>query len=116
MSTIHVRAQNKENKSISVVFHAVVPTGNNFAGVPWNQCIRESMNPQPVLAESELQAVENAQIVNGDVLESVQTVIFSARELTNSERWIEIHAVYAARTAKMLAELAVKLNFWGFKS
>lgn len=108
----HIREQNKESKSITVIFHIPVPATNNLAGTPWQQAVKEHLNPVAVLSNN---SVENALIENGEILEVIETVTFSSVSLINAQRLAQIETAYTTRSAALLSELTVKLNFWGYE-
>ena len=110
---IHVLDQDAENRSVQVVFHLPVPPGNNAAGTPWKTAVQRSLNPVPSMPWNA--TVENAAITAGEVLEVVETVVFSSKTRNNAQRLAEIQAAYTARQADQLAALAVKLNFFGYE-
>lgn len=110
---IHLLDQDAENRSVQVVFHIPVPPGNNAAGTPWKTAVQRSLAPTPTMGWNA--PAENAAIASGEVLEVTETVTFSSKTRTNPQRLAEIQGAYAARHAALLAELAVKLNFFGYE-
>ena len=107
----HILEQDVGNKTVNCIFHIPVPDEANAVGVNWRIAVVRSLKPAPLLNWNSQD--ENTQIENGEVLEIMEAVRFSSVGLTDTERLLEIDAAYTTRSATLLSELAVKLNFYG---
>lgn len=110
---LHILTQDPGNKMVEVVFHIGVPAGNNAAGTAWSTAVVQHLTPSSTLPG--VTTTEAAAVAAGTLLEVHETVRFSSTGLTNTQRLAQVRAAYTARKAALLAELAVKLDFWGYK-
>ena len=111
MSQKHILEQDVKNKMITCIFHIPVPDANNAVGINWRTAVVSSMSPAPLLPLND--ATENTQITNGEVLEVMESIRFSSTNLTDAQRLAEINTAYTARSADLLSDLAIKLNYYG---
>ena len=110
---LHVLTQDPQNKTVDVVFHVAVPAGNNAAGVAWSTAVVQHLAPVSTLPG--VSTTEANAVAAGTLLEVQETVRFSSVTLTNAQRLAQIRAAYTARSAALLDELGVRLNFWGYQ-
>ncbi len=116
MSNIHVLNQDKKKKGTRVIFHVAVPIGNNSVDTPWNQCVREFIQPTSVLAEIPANSEERAAIINGDILEDVVFVRYNGTSDTPAQKLAKIQADYIEHSGEVKADLAIELENWGKKA
>lgn len=116
---IHVLKCSKDLKTVRVVFHYVVPAGNNQAGISWHDAIIMDKggisNINSVLIN--IDDDELTDLKTGVLVESgVETIRFSSIDLTNAERLQEIKDKYKECKEKFLKDKQIELAFMGYST
>jgi hypothetical protein len=116
MANIHILEQAQDKKTVRTVFHYAVSAADNAVGVPWSAALLKHLGGEQVSIIPDHATefpVEAAAMANGTVLEHQATVRFSRLGLTNAEKLAEIQAAYTNKQNEVMAELQVKLNYYG---
>jgi hypothetical protein len=115
MARIHILEGSGLN-TYTVIVHGDVPAGNNVAGFPWSDCIKNSGRNTTQMTvgtgPGQITNAEQNQIVNGTVVEAVF-------QWQNDPAWTAAERnasldLYATRfVAELLADLQTRLRVWG---
>ena len=117
MANIHILEQAQDKKTVRTVFHYDIPAANNAVGVPWSTALLKSLGGEQVSVipgHATDFPVEAAAMANGTILEYQGTIRFSVLGLTDAQKLTEIQGAYANKQDEIMAELQVKLNYYGF--
>ena len=119
MSEYHILESAIDGKTIKVIFHCVLSTGEknwtNEAGktAPW--CIVRSKDLESQLPNFGTDfAAEYALMQVGEVTESSQTVRFSSINLTPAQKRAEIETAYTAWRAENIANMLKEFEWYGY--
>ena len=112
MANSHILEQTAPGR-FRVVYHVAIPATNNPAGVAWRTAIvnsRDATRPVSVLPDGDgtkgtISAAEKAQIVSGEVYEVVHD--------EKGQTGVTINAMFAQRSAEVLAALQARLSQFG---
>lgn len=116
MSSYHIRGIAEDYKTVAVVFHIPVSTGNNAAGLPWCDVLvrylggASSINT--ILPEV-VGTVEETNMKAGVIIEKSCVVKFSSLNLTNAQRLEEIVVAYNNIESEETNRLSMILNYFG---
>ncbi len=119
MSDYHVRVQGLEYKTVNVVFHIPVPAGGkNQANLSWRDAV---VNEQG--GSSKIESVlpdligtqEETNLKAGAIIEKVETVRFSTKNLTPTERLIEVETRFNEIKTEFINDKQITLQWIGFE-
>lgn len=110
----HILTQSKDQNTVNVVFHVVVPVADNSVGVPWKTALIKKLGVVTSVL-SDIDVAELALLESGELLEKMETMRFSSIYLTNAQRLQEIKDRYTAAKTQILEELQIELNFMGYE-
>lgn len=115
MAKIHILAGNTANLYTAVV-HATVPAGNNAAGTPWADAIKNSGNATTIMTvgtgPGQITQAEANQILAGTVIEAV-FVFQDDPTKSNAERLAYVDTVATQSVNELLARLSAELKLFG---
>lgn len=120
MSNYHIReVQAEQNssaiKTVNVVFHIPIPTGNNVVGIPWRDALVRHLggaaNIVSVLPEISTQ--EDSDMKAGAIFEKSMTVRFSSTNLTDAQRLAQVEAAFTAEKNAELSTKQIELKYYG---
>ena len=116
MAKIHVIDGNTNNL-YTVVVHATTPAGNNGAGIPWSDAIKNSGRAVSVLTvgngAGQVQTNEMNQITAGSLIEAV----FQWGDdpaWNNTQRQADLDLRASQLVAELLARYQQELKYFGF--
>lgn len=112
MANTHVLEQTTPGR-FRVVYHVAIPATNNAAGVAWRTAIvnsRDATRPVTVLPDGDgtngtISAAEKAQLTSGALYEVVRE--------EKGQTGAGINAMFAQRSAEVLAALQARLSQFG---
>jgi len=110
MSDYHILQQSARGDRIQVAFHIPIPDANNTVGVNWRTII-----PQTEVTESAvpfIEAAEQTQLDNGELIERVVTVDVLGADSPASKLAV-IVAYWTEHKPKLLETLQRKLQYYG---
>lgn len=111
----HILTQAKDQNTVNVTFHVVVPVADNSVGVPWKTALLKKHKGTITSVLHGITPAELTQIETGQVIEKVETVRFSSIYLTNTQRLQEVKNRYSIVKTQLLEELQIELNFMGYE-
>lgn len=117
MSDYHILQQDKEQKTVSVIFHIAIPAaGTNEAGLSWRDAIVRDQGGSGSISSvlTDISPTEDTKLKAGELYEQQETVRFSSKELTPSQKRTEIEAQFTAKSSEIIAEKQVTLQWIGF--
>lgn len=115
MPDIHILTQDKDQRTVNVVFHVPVPITLNEAGITWQAAVvKEAGEITSVLLD--IDPAELTSLQAGALIEKVENVRFSTTGLTNAERLQEVKDQYNIVSAELIAEKQTTLAFIGFET
>ncbi len=116
MSSYHIKEISEDYKTVNVVFHIPVLTGNNAVGLAWQVVLVRHLggasNINSILPEVTGTA-EETSMKTGAIIEKSTTVRFSSLNLTNTQRLNEVIAAYNTVKAQEISDKQIILNFYG---
>jgi hypothetical protein len=118
MSDYHILSQDRDEKTVSVVFHIPVPsTGTNRAGLSWRDAVvREQGGSASITSVlPDISATEDTQLKAGELYEKRETVRFSSKNLTPAQRQAEVEARFTEASTELISEKQVVLEWIGFQ-
>lgn len=115
MSNYHIRETDIRLKTVSTVFHILIPATNNAVGVTWQAALVLSLGGADAISSilTDITPEEESAMKAGSIYENVATVRFSSTDLTNAERLAEVEVAYTAASSAILDEKQITLNFYG---
>jgi hypothetical protein len=108
------------NRNVTGWAFTAVPGGNNAAGLPWIQVMREyriwrnRRNGTITEADVPVDASTQAELDAGTLFDWRWTVQFPTT-LTNPQAVAAIEAEINAQEAAMIAQRSAELRYWGFE-
>jgi len=118
MADYHTQTQDKNKKSVSVVFHIPIPdVGMNAAGKTWRQAIVLEQGGS-VNIISELPGIsieEDAQLKAGELYEVRRTVRFKSINLISAQRKEAIEKYFNKLVSDLVKEKQKTLEWIGYE-
>lgn len=118
MADYHVLAQDKQGKSVDVVFHISVPNDvPNRADLAWKAAIvlKAGGADQITSCLSNISEAEETQLKAGEILEKRDTVRFSQISLSDAEKLSEIEAEFNRLMTDLITEIKLTHNWVGYE-
>lgn len=116
MAKIHVLSGNTNNQ-YTVVVHATTPPGNNAAGTPWADAIKNSGRATSILTvgngPGQIQTNEMNQITSGALIEA-SFAWGDDPAWNDTQRQADVDLRATQLTAELLARYALELKYFGF--
>lgn len=117
MAKIHVLRGSSAGDAYTVVVHIATPVGNNSAGVPWIDAIKNTGKNVSVMTvgtgAGQITQAELDQIIAGTLIEG--TFRWGDNQtFTNPQRLSNLDANATRLTNELLAALSNELKFFGF--
>jgi hypothetical protein len=116
MAKIHV-LEGSGNNVFTVVVHATTPAGNNAAGIPWTDAIKNSGRATSILTvgtgPGQIQNAEMNSITNGALIEG-SFAWGDDPTWTNTQRQADLDLRASQLVTELLARYQQELKYFGF--
>ena len=112
----HILKQSSKKDTVEVVFHIPIPATNNFAIKTFQIALKERLTQNGVVISSivpNIDSTELTQLQNGELLEVVENINFSAN-LTNVQKREIIRTRFSILSSEISVRIQDELRFWGF--
>jgi len=121
MSNYHIRDIMYERnssivKTVNVVFHIPIPTGNNAVGIAWRTALIAHLGGASAIKSVLLEVVgtqEEIDMKAGAILEKSCTVRLPSRNLTDAQRLAEVVSAFTAEKNMELTTKQIQLKYFG---
>ncbi len=114
MSDYHVLSQSKDGNRLNVILHIPVPVMDNDAGVSYQDAIVDMQGGVPIASQlTDISFEEQGELDTGMLYEvggGLQT--FPAEDI--ADKIVRLDALWTATRTRVYAELAFRLQYWGF--
>jgi len=110
MSDYHILRSAEKMNAAQVAFHVPIPNTNNIVGTNWRTAVSQSRNTASAVPW--LDSAGQTALDNGEVIEEVKTVEYSAN-LTHAQKLAVIEAYFSDHKAGFLSKLQDELQYWG---
>jgi hypothetical protein len=117
MSDFHILTTAEDEKTVNVVFHFAVPSGNNDAGIPWSTALIRWLGGEQisVIPDHAIDfPAESSAMAAGTIFEKRKTVRFSRLGLSDAQKVAEIKAAWTSELAEAQAMLSVVIEYYGY--
>lgn len=118
MGDYHILTQDDKKRTISAVFHILVPiAGTNEAGLTWWQAVVGELGGSAAIVSvlPGISVAEDTQLKAGKIIEKVETVRFTSVNLTKGQRKAEIEAYFNELKTDLIAEKQIILEWMGYE-
>lgn len=110
---MNIHTNKTSNGAIDGIYHVITTVGNNSAGVPWCDCVKEC-DDYPKFTTA-LQDDDLKDIEKGAIIEVCERYIFSRRGLSDEDKWAELEARYTVVSEKTITDMHRKLKYYGYE-
>lgn len=121
MANLHILTSDARTAEVAAVAHVAVPVGNNAAGIAWRTAVvRSGLGGRTVLPDGDgtggtISAAEKTGIVTDGSLYEEPVTLRPASVPSGNQAALNAYmdAVYSEVSSRVLARLAVQLNYYG---
>lgn len=115
MSDYHIRDIATDWKTINLVFHVPIPTGNNTVGVAWRTALVAYLGGADAITSvmPDIPAADLTAMKAGELFENAATYRFTSINLTDLQRLNEVEAEYTRVKTSYINTLQVALKYYG---
>lgn len=113
----HILEVSNDLKTVNVIFHVPIPTGNNTVEVAWRTALVAHKGGADAITSLLLDIIpaDLTAMKAGEILEIPCSVRFGSLVMTDTERLDKIKTEYTIKRASELADLQIKLKYYGRK-
>lgn len=118
MADYHILTQDKQKKSVAVIFHIPVPdTGTNQADIGWRDAVVSDQGGSGNITSglSGIDPSEDTQLKSGEIIEKRETVRFSSKNLDIAAKKAEIEARFNELKIELIDAKKVELEWMGYE-
>ena len=113
MSNYHILTMSDDGNSMHVVAHFAVPNTANDIGVNYRTALIQSLGGEQTSSVPFIAVAEQTALDAGELLERSYTFNTYPAETTLQKR-DRLDALWETQRARVLAELAYRLSYWGY--
>lgn len=114
MSDFHVLEQADDMKTVSMVFHILIPDQVNAVGVNLRTALVNYLGGADAITSKVADSAELAQMKAGEVFEHHTVLRFSILGLTDEQKLAELTAFYNATVGEIQTMAQSRLQYYGF--